>query len=122
MTQKLRKVSANKNIAQTTRGRESAFAPVISILILAGGMFFFLPRGRVARAARGLPSPASDFSPTLPNSGEPAGGPSPEGMVWIPGGEFSMGAVEMTDMNDVTMQATDDSRPIHRVYVDGFWM
>ena len=26
------------------------------------------------------------------------------------------------DRNDVGMQATKDSRPIHRVYVDGFWM
>jgi len=25
-------------------------------------------------------------------------------------------------MNDVGMKATEDSRPIHRVYVDGFWM
>ena len=44
-------------------------------------------------------------------------------MVWIPGGEFSMGAQDPPDMNDaVGMQATRDSRPIHRVYVDGFWM
>ena len=43
-------------------------------------------------------------------------------MVWIPGGEFSMGAAESADMNMVGMQATGDSRPIHRVYVDGFWM
>ena len=43
-------------------------------------------------------------------------------MVWIPGGEFSMGAAESPDMNMVGMQATTDSRPIHRVYVDGFWM
>jgi formylglycine-generating enzyme required for sulfatase activity len=45
-------------------------------------------------------------------------------MVWIPGGEFSMGAAEPTgiDGNDVGMRATDDSRPVHRVYVDGFWM
>jgi len=45
-------------------------------------------------------------------------------MVWIPGGEFSMGAADPTgvDANDVGMHATDDSRPIHRVYVDGFWM
>jgi formylglycine-generating enzyme required for sulfatase activity len=50
----------------------------------------------------------------------PASGP--EGMVWIPGGEFSMGAGEQPGMNDVGMQATLDSRPIHRVYVDGFWM
>jgi formylglycine-generating enzyme required for sulfatase activity len=45
-------------------------------------------------------------------------------MVWIPGGEFSMGAVDPLgrDANIVGMQATEDSRPIHRVYVDGFWM
>jgi sulfatase modifying factor 1 len=45
-------------------------------------------------------------------------------MVWIPGGEFSMGAADPVghDMNDVGMKATHDSRPIHRVYVDGFWM
>ena len=43
-------------------------------------------------------------------------------MVWIPGGEFSMGAADLPGMNNVGMQATMDSRPIHRVYVDGFWM
>jgi formylglycine-generating enzyme required for sulfatase activity len=45
-------------------------------------------------------------------------------MVWIPGGEFSMGAADPTgtDNNAVGMHATADSRPIHRVYVDGFWM
>ena len=49
--------------------------------------------------------------------------PAPAGMVWIPGGEFSMGAQDPTDMHDaVGMQATEDSRPVHRVYVDGFWM
>ena len=42
--------------------------------------------------------------------------------MWIPGGEFSMGAAEQPGMNEVGMQATTDSRPIHRVYVDGFWM
>jgi formylglycine-generating enzyme required for sulfatase activity len=43
-------------------------------------------------------------------------------MVWIPGGEFSMGAQDPPDMDMVGMQATRDSRPIHRVYVDGFFM
>lgn len=43
-------------------------------------------------------------------------------MVWIPGGEFSMGAADPPGMDDVGMNATKDSRPIHRVYVDGFWM
>jgi sulfatase modifying factor 1 len=39
-----------------------------------------------------------------------------------PGGEFSMGAQDTPDRNDVAMQDTTDSRPIHRVYVDGFWI
>jgi formylglycine-generating enzyme required for sulfatase activity len=43
-------------------------------------------------------------------------------MVWIPGGEFSMGAQDAADMNNAGMRATVDSRPIHRVYVDGFFM
>jgi formylglycine-generating enzyme required for sulfatase activity len=40
--------------------------------------------------------------------------PSPEGMVWIPGGEFTMGS----DHPD----AKKDEKPSHRVKVDGFWM
>ena len=39
--------------------------------------------------------------------------PAPEGMVWVPGGEFWMGSDEADFM---------DARPWHRVYVDGFWM
>ena len=61
------------------------------------------------------------FLPTVPNTA-PAPGPAPEGMVWIPGGEFSMGAADPPDLNDVGMSAMTDSRPIHRAYVDGFWM
>ena len=65
----------------------------------------------------GVPS----FLPTVENIRSASGKP-PEGMVWIPGGEFSMGAAEAPGMNMVGMEATTDSRPIHRVYVDGFWM
>jgi formylglycine-generating enzyme required for sulfatase activity len=61
------------------------------------------------------------FGPTVPNT-QPAPGKPPLGMTWIPGGEFSMGAQDPPDMNMVGMQATKDSRPIHRVYVDGFFM
>src|SRR5215472_12533004 len=61
------------------------------------------------------------FETTLPNTAE-APARVPEGMVWIPGGEFSMGANDPPDRNAVGMQATEDARPIHRVYVDGFFM
>jgi formylglycine-generating enzyme required for sulfatase activity len=43
-------------------------------------------------------------------------------MVLIPGGEFSMGASDPPDMDEVGMKATTDARPVHRVYVDGFFM
>jgi len=35
------------------------------------------------------------------------------GMMWIPGGEFSMGS----DHPDMA-----DARPVHLVHVDGFWI
>ena len=61
------------------------------------------------------------FQPTQINR-TPAPGAAPDGMAWIPGGEFSMGANNPPDMSDVGMKATLDARPIHRVYVDGFYM
>jgi formylglycine-generating enzyme len=72
------------------------------------------------------PAPAAKagdaFAPTVVNPTK-APGPAPEGMVWIPGGEFSMGSEDPT--TDTVCGGHDpmkDSRPIHRVYVDGFWM
>jgi formylglycine-generating enzyme required for sulfatase activity len=45
----------------------------------------------------------------------PAGPASTEGMVWISGGRFGMGA-------DHPQQAREDEFPKHPVQVDGFWM
>jgi formylglycine-generating enzyme required for sulfatase activity len=64
---------------------------------------------------------ANGFAPTVENKNPPTGS-APAGMAWIPGGEFSMGAQDPPTNDAVGMQATVDSRPIHRVYVDGFWM
>ena len=64
---------------------------------------------------------ASVFQPTVWNRTPPPGD-APERMVWIPGGEFSMGANDPPDMRSLGMRATEDARPIHRVYVDGFFM
>src|SRR3989442_15648127 len=59
--------------------------------------------------------PETGFQRTNENRG-PAPELPPYGMVWIPGGEFSMGANDPPDMDDVGMKATADARPIHRVY------
>lgn len=63
------------------------------------------------------------FQSTIPNKGAPSG-PVPEGMVWIPGGEFSMGCQVPSEgvCTIATMNSVNDAQPIHRVYVGGFWM
>lgn len=65
----------------------------------------------------------SPFLATVPNPA-PAPTNAPSGMVWIPGGEFSMGGLAPNDglCTRATLSAVSDSQPIHRVYVDGFWM
>ena len=92
-----------------------------AVLVAAGAglaSYQMLPRERT----RPAPGNADQFSATIESHAE-APSAAPSGMVWIPGGEFSMGARDPLDGNDVVgMQATTDSRPIHRVQVDGFWM
>jgi formylglycine-generating enzyme len=61
------------------------------------------------------------FLPTVANPAGPPG-PAPEVMVWIPGGEFSMGCEDPTLCVDGGRDPMEDTRPIHRAYVDGFWM
>jgi sulfatase modifying factor 1 len=61
------------------------------------------------------------FAATVPNA-TPAPGPAPEGMVWIPGGEFSMGCDRACESLCSQAGVTKDAAPIHRVYVDAFWM
>ncbi|WP_103072348.1 formylglycine-generating enzyme family protein [Aquimarina sediminis] len=46
----------------------------------------------------------------------PQGTPIPDGMVWIPGGEFTQGALK----NDTLIMAHE--KPAHQVSVDGFFM
>lgn len=61
------------------------------------------------------------FAPTILNT-TAAPSPAPEGMVWIPGGEFSMGSDSESESLCGMPGTTRDAQPIHRVSVDGFWM
>ena len=67
------------------------------------------------------PSDSSLFKPTIENKNKPTG-KTPKGMVWIPGGEFSMGSNVEDESLCSIKGVTKDAAPIHRVYVDGFYM
>src|SRR5579871_6567341 len=86
----------------------------ILLALIAWGCHARSPRDAVATVtASGAASAVGDpaFGPTVANLAPPPG-PALPGMVWIPGGEFSMGGPE----------TLPDSQPTHRVRVDGFWM
>ncbi len=105
----------------TGRALSSVFLLALLTLVCIGSNSF---RFLSTSVQAGPPPPAdlgAAFGPTVPNTQPPPKTPR-KGMTWIPGGEFSMGAQDPPQMDMVGMQATKDSRPIHRVYVDGFFM
>jgi len=63
----------------------------------------------------------NEFAPTLENAATPSAA-LPDGMLYIPGGTFSMGSVNPAGMNDGGHETMNDARPVHRVYVDAFYM
>ena len=64
---------------------------------------------------------SKDFQPTISNA-IPNNMNPPKGMVYIPGGEFSMGGMNPVGLSDGGKENMNDARPVHRVYVDGFFM
>jgi formylglycine-generating enzyme len=98
---------------------------ISAVIGIGGGVLYFSRPSAETLAAipvTEMVQPAAGFLDTIAGNTTPPGA-APDGMVWIPGGEFSMGARDPFDQQDVVgMQATTDSRPIHRVAVEGFWM
>jgi sulfatase modifying factor 1 len=74
-----------------------------------------------AKGLSALTANRSAFLPTLANENLPPA-PAPDGMIWIPGGEFSMGSADPRALPHGGSEVMEDARPIHRVYVDAFWM
>jgi len=66
-------------------------------------------------------SSGAQFQPTLELKNKPSE-KAPEGMVWIPGGEFSMGTETDCESMCSVPGITADAQPIHRVRVNSFWM
>ncbi len=93
----------------------------ISCIIGAIGAGLILTGAPAVAGDAGAPAAGSPFLPTVPNH-TPAPGPAPAGMVWIPGGEFSMGSAAATPGVCSLSGDMPDAQPVHRVYLDGFWM
>ncbi|HEY6071036.1 MAG TPA: formylglycine-generating enzyme family protein [Chthoniobacterales bacterium] len=70
---------------------------------------------------RGALAGPGDFVATVANKNGPPG-KAPDGMVWIPGGDFSMGAAMNGGGSCEAPISSNDAGPVHRVRVDGFWM
>jgi formylglycine-generating enzyme required for sulfatase activity len=100
-----------------------AMVGVVAVVGLAIFGWSVLPRANKVETSLAMSAPdhSATFAPSIPNT-SPVPAASPSGMAWIPGGEFSMGAMDPPATTEAGMHEAADARPIHRVYVDGFWM
>jgi len=117
---------------QTPHGNRWIAWPVLAVLLVAsayGGWRYLATPGTSSEHHNGADQMGMSTPQDIANGhkdvlardvGQPpvidqsaAPGSAPEGMVWIPAGEFSMGTQE---------SMFPDTQPIHRVAVNGFWM
>ncbi len=83
------------------------------IMLSVAGLFFLFAACQNERPAADLPASSNERpEPALADPQPP--GEAPEGMVWIPGGTFTMGSEHAT--------AGPGEEPEHTVQVKGFWM
>jgi formylglycine-generating enzyme required for sulfatase activity len=113
-----------------TKGR-ILILTVVGLSVLGGLTWWFLRAQPASNAGSTIatrtgpltPNAQPNFEATISNStSEP--GALPEGMVYIPGGEFSMGSLDpvATEMYCGGDEPMNDARPIHRVSVEAFFM
>ena len=102
----------------TTALSDTPAAPIVSTLSTAISCTReMLPEDSMNYMAGG----AGAYRPTQPNP-IPAVLPAAAGMVYIPGGEFSMGIPDPTRVKGGGKEAMPDARPIHRVKLKEFLM
>jgi sulfatase modifying factor 1 len=108
------KATSKQLASQTRRSAWFAYSAVATLVaVVIGGLFawsYFFPPGSLDLDVR---------RPPKLNAATPPG-PAPQGMVWVPGGEFYMGIDE-----DIVPDGDDyfhDARFVHMTYVNGFWM
>jgi len=125
--------AVNSNRAESGK-KTSAIVIIGMAALVVAAITVFAVRGTRSRTATATPAVeeaaactscpsigAITFAATVPNASN-APGPAPAGMVWIPGGEFSMGSTVESESLCGLPGVTRDALPVHRVYVDGFWM
>jgi formylglycine-generating enzyme required for sulfatase activity len=89
---------------------------VLTTLAVVGFLATFLLMKMTRRQDRldgAVPTRADERS-VVPMPATNPRGDNPPGMVWVPGGEFTMGSDDP--------EAAPAERPAHQVRVDGFWM
>jgi formylglycine-generating enzyme required for sulfatase activity len=127
-------VAMNSNALQQrkplAKGRSVLFALIALAVLGSAGWWLLRAKSRstpaltAARTTKPFsPNAQPNFEATIPNPVS-APGALPDGMVYIPGGEFSMGSLDpvATEMYCGGDEPMTDARPLHRVYLDGYFM
>jgi len=115
---------APRHRPQVSQFNKNLLVILFAILILFATTWALSSRRPAVSVPHSMTEPSESvatFGPTIADK-TPAPGPASRGMAWIPGGDFSMGAQDPPAHDDVGMKATFDSRPVHRVHVDGFYI
>ena len=106
--------------------RPAGVVVLFAVIGLLSATFAVSPPAMLSRPGLSVPAAVPEgvdrYFPTVIDSASVAPTPAPEGMAWIPGGEFSMGSSDPRRELCGGNEPMEDARPIHRVSVGGFWM